>query len=96
MYHTASISEERRKNIPRKICNKDESIRVPLFGRNICVLNVKIKVNRPEIRMIQPNSQALANNVSIGLHKQTTPSTMSATPATANQIFVLFFIIVNF
>ena len=79
-----------RKKIPRKICNKPDNIRVPLFGRNCCVLKVNIRVKIPESRTMHPNNQALANSVSTGLQMHNTPSAIRAMPAMASQIFVLF------
>ena len=55
-----------RKKIPMKICNSDDNILVPLFGRNFCVLNVNIRVKRPERRIRHPNNHALPSNVCTG------------------------------
>ena len=78
-----------RKKIPIKIISRDDSMRVPLFGRNFCVRRVNTKREIPAARVRHPSSTAMVKRVAGGFTKHNTPVAIIRMPVRTNQIFEL-------
>ena len=85
-----------KKMIPMMICNKPDSIRVPLLGRNCWVWKVNTILEMPENSVKKPMSQAVAKSVAAGLAMHNTPNAMRRMPEMTSQIFVLVFMGLEF